>query len=212
MIAGKLITLEGTEGAGKSTVLHLIKDYLTKHNVKVLMTREPGGTPLAETIRQVFLATHSEEALLAETELLLMFACRHQHIVHCIQPALAVGTWVVSDRYIDASYAYQGGGRAIAKKYLEFLDQWIVEDCYPHLTFLLDIPVDIGLLRIKNRLSECDRIEQEKRAFFLRVREAYLRRALDAPHRIKMIDASQSITNVEQQLYTQLDQFLQHNS
>ena len=200
MTLGKLITIEGTEGAGKSTALQFIHDYLIKNHVDVVLTREPGGTPLAEAIRQLLLFPAQQEPIQIETELLLMFAGRAQHLHTLIIPALQSGKWVLSDRYIDATYAYQGGGRGIEHLFIQQLDQQIVGKYYPHLTFLLDIPVNLGLKRAEKRGGGKDRIESEAEAFFNRIREVYLERAKKDPERIKIIDASQSIENVQQQI------------
>ncbi len=204
---GKFITLEGTEGAGKSTALRFVADYLQQKGKKVHVTREPGGTPLAEQIRELLLHPASSEKWAAETELLLMFAARAQHIAACILPALQQGVWVVSDRYVDASYAYQGAGRGMDRSLIATLDQLIVKDCRPDLTLLLDLPADMGILRAAKRGSAQDRIEQEALDFFVRVREAYLLRAKAEPTRMKVIDASRAITKVEQQIRDILDSF-----
>lgn len=204
---GKLISIEGSEGAGKSTALSFIQSYLAERNHDIVMTREPGGTELAEQIRQLLLHPGSEK-MTAHTELLLMFASRAQHIETFVRPALLAGKWIVSDRYIDASYAYQGGGRQIDNKEIQYLDDMIVQGTYPDLTIFMDIPVDQGLKRANERGAGKDRIEQEKIDFFERVRAAYQARAEQDPKRIKMIDASQSIENVQQQIKTVLDHFI----
>src|SRR3990167_4313950 len=142
MKLGKFITLEGIEGAGKSTALQFIRDYFAEKHQEILVTREPGGTSLSEEIRQLILHPKSDEVMLADTELLLMFAARAQHIKHCLRPALEAGKWVVSDRYIDASYAYQGGGRQVNLNHIKVLDEMIVGELYPDLTLLLDLSVD----------------------------------------------------------------------
>jgi dTMP kinase len=211
MIRGKFITIEGTEGAGKSTALHHIQTYLAKTNNDILLTREPGGTELAEEIRKVLLHPASTETMAPETELLLMFAGRAQHISQCILPALKAGKWLVSDRYIDASYAYQGGGRGIDSHQIETLDNLIVGNLYPDLTLLLDVPADLGLARTETRGSQKDRIEQERIDFFIRVRNVYLARAKQDPNRIKIIDASQSLPLVQDQMSRVLDAFMARN-
>lgn len=208
MKPGKLITLEGVEGAGKSTALAFIKRYLEEANVNLITTREPGGTPYAEKIRHLLLHANADERVLPETELLLMFAGRAQHIAQCIRPALKSGKWVLSDRYIDASYAYQGGGRGVPVSFIEALDKQVVNDLYPTLTFLLDLPVEIGMARAEQRQAGKDRIEQEKIEFFERVRQAYLLRAKVDPKRMVVIDASQTLPEVEMQLQRSLDKFL----
>jgi dTMP kinase len=199
---GKFITLEGSEGAGKSTVLRFIQSYLTQAQIKFELTREPGGTPLAEEIRRVLLHPGIDETMQPLTELLLMFASRAQLIQTVIQPALAAGCWVVSDRYVDASYAYQGGGRMVALENIQLLDQMVVQDTYPDLTLLLDLPAELGILRAGERGTERDRIEKEKMDFFERVRTGYLQRAHEDPARIKIIDASQPLAAVQAQVAT----------
>lgn len=208
---GKLITIEGTEGAGKSSALAFIESYL-KDRVSVCMTREPGGTVVGEAIRDVLLHTPGKQPLAAEAELLLMFAARVQHIKQVVFPALLVGRWVVSDRYIDASYAYQGGGRDLDEGIIEFLDEWVVGDLQPDLTLLFDLPVEIGLARAVGRGTGKDRIEQEKIDFFERVRKVYLARAARAPERIKVINAAQSEALVQAQIFDVLQAFMERHA
>ena len=203
MTPGKFITIEGIEGAGKSTVMRFIQQYLSDANMDVVFTREPGGTDLAEAIRNLILQAGNAEKVAPETELLMMFAGRVQHLQTKILPALRAGQWVVSDRFIDASYAYQGAGRQIDAKYITLLDQWLVGSVYPDLTLLLDISPEQGFKRTEKRGMQ-DRIEQEKLDFFVRVREAYLQRAKQDPLRIKMIDASKSLAEVENQIRNEL--------
>lgn len=206
---GKLISVEGIEGAGKSTAMQFIQRYLSEHtDVKIFLTREPGGTPLAEHLRDLILHPKISEPLLPQTELLLLFAGRVQHLHQVIIPHINAGTWVITDRFIDATYAYQGGGRALNPKFIETLDNFIVGDYYPDLTLLLDISPELGLVRTEQRQKK-DRIEQEHIDFFASVRATYLERAAQAPQRIKKIDASESIEHVEQQLSQVLNQFLQ---
>ena len=197
------ITLEGSEGVGKSTALSFIKTYFAEKKIDFVLTREPGGTPLGESIRELLL-NRNDEKVLPETELLLMFATRAQHIAHVIKPALSAGKTVISDRFTDASFAYQGGGRQIDFKKIETLANWIQGDLVPDLTLLLDAPVDIGLSRIEGRAHK-DRIEQEKAVFFERVREVYLARAREFPARFAIIDATQSIDHVQLQIKNALD-------
>ena len=201
------LTLEGIEGVGKSTAMTFIKTYLARAKKNFITTREPGGTDIAEQIRQLLLKP-SNEIIIPETELLLMFACRVQHIHGVILPALKAGKWVVSDRFVDASFAYQGGGRNMDCKYIEMLEHWLVQDVQPDVTLLLDAPPEIGLLRAKQREAH-DRIEQEKVDFFERVRKAYLQRAAYNSKRFHIIDATQSITSVENEIKTILDQYIQ---
>ncbi len=208
MSRGKFITLEGTEGAGKSTARLFIMNYLEKAGITVVITREPGGTDVAESIRQILLKRDEQEVMLAETELLLMFAARAQHIRHRIEPTLASGKWVLSDRYIDASYAYQHGGRGLPLNFINVLDMQIVGKLYPDLTLLLDLPAELGMTRAEHRGSGKDRIEQEKMDFFKRVRDTYLERARQDTKRIKVIDASVSVPEVQQQIQRVLDNFI----
>ena len=205
---GQFITLEGTEGAGKSTALKFVEEYLQKLNKSVVRTREPGGTEIAEEIRNVLLYPASRDTMQPMTELLLMFAGREQHINILIEPALAAGKWVVSDRYVDASYAYQGGGRGLDMAVIAMLDKLVIKDLYPNLTLLLDISAEQGMARAEKRGGAKDRIEAEKVDFFNRVRHAYLTRAKQDPARIKMIDASQSLENVQAQIHQVLDEFI----
>lgn len=207
MQTGKLITIEGIEGAGKSTAVADIRAYLDKKKINTLFTREPGGTDLAEEIRKVLLFPATEEKMQPETELLLMFASRAQLVNDVIRPALASDMWVVSDRYIDASYAYQGYGRGINVEYIKQLDCMVVGKTQPDLTFFLDVPVDIGLKRAERRGHGKDRIEQEKVEFFTKVREGYLERARQFPDRIKVIDASKTPRDAAVEINKALDEF-----
>jgi dTMP kinase len=211
MTRGKFITIEGTEGAGKSTAIKYIRSKILAEKADCVFTREPGGTPIAEEIRKVLLFPASKEVMTPETELLLMFAGRAQHIHQCIEPALHKGKWVVSDRFVDASYAYQGGGRGISIDKIKTLDKLIVGHLYPDLTILLDVPADLGLDRTDQRGGKKDRIEHEKLEFFNRVREAYLERARQQPARIKRVDASQPLAAVQEQLSTILDDFIKRH-
>lgn len=208
MTNAKFISIEGTEGAGKSTTLKFIADFLKKAKKDFVLTREPGGTEIAEEIRKILLYPKSKEAIEPKTELLLMFAGRAQHIKQIIGPALQADKWVVSDRYVDASYAYQGGGRGIDYDQIKMLDKLIVNNLYPDLTLLLDVPAELGLARTVKRETVKDRIEQEKINFFVRVRNTYLERAKQDPKRIKIIDASQPLPAVEAQIYNVLSDFI----
>jgi len=205
MTSGLFISIEGIEGAGKSTAIKFIYDYLTQAGKDVVLTREPGGTALAEQIRHVLLHPDSAEPMSAEAELLLMFAARAQHIQQLIQPALRAGKWVVSDRFVDASYAYQGGGRGVAEAHIAYLDHWIVGHHAPELTLLFDIPAAAGLARARGRGGKADRIESEQQDFFAQVRERYLARAKADPKRIHIIDAGQPLLQVHAQLRSVLD-------
>lgn len=195
MIRGKFITLEGGEGVGKTTNLVFIKNYLQQHNIPVVVTREPGGTALAEKIRCLLLENGSE--LISEhAELLLIFAARAQHIKHVIEPALAQGKWVLCDRFTDATYAYQGGGRNMRISTIEWLENLVQGALRPDLTLLLDAPVEIGIERASKR-GVFDRFEAEKISFFESVRRAYLLQAELYPERIKLIKANQSLIDVQ---------------
>lgn len=193
---GLFITIEGTEGMGKSTVMKSIADYLTEQGCDFIITREPGGTEIAEKIRQVILS-HYTEIMNPETELLLYFAGRIQHVQSVVLPARAAGKIVISDRFTDASYAYQGGGREIPLEKIRLLEQHFVGDLQPDLTLLLDASINIGLERIASRGAN-DRIEQEAVPFFERVRAVYRQRALDYPQRFRLVDASLSVAEVQQ--------------
>lgn len=192
------ITLEGCEGVGKSTALSFIAKYLTELNWNFVLTREPGGTPIAESIREILLH-HDEEKLLPVSELLLMFASRAQHIAHVVRPALESGKSVISDRFTDASFAYQGGGRCVSKARLQTLVDWVQGDLQPDLTLLFDAPIELGLSRIYEK-GGLDRIESEKKDFFERVRKSYLERAAEFPERFVIIDATKELGNVEEQI------------
>lgn len=208
--AGKLITLEGIEGVGKSTVLRFINKILTDHlGDNFISTREPGGTPLAEKIRDLAIKPQGE-TVYPDTELLLMFASRAQHLNEVVFPALKTGKWVVSDRFVDASYAYQGGGREIEMHKIATLDKLVVGPLQPDLVILLDAPVEVGMTRASKR-GAADRIEKEKAAFFERARKVYLDRADHEPNRYAVIDASKSLNEVEGQVRDVLSQFLNEN-
>ncbi len=203
---GRFITLEGGEGVGKSTQLSTVHDYLKAQGIPCVVTREPGGTTLGERLRELLLAT-SESAMAPLCELLLMFAARAEHIARVIEPALAAGTWVVSDRFIDASYAYQGGGRELSKATIDALAQLVVGHCRPNLTLLLDAPPEIGRARAAARRGTVDRFEAEQAAFFERVRAAYLARATQEPERVKVIDASLSQREVSARVERELEKY-----
>lgn len=206
MKRGKFITLEGCEGVGKTTNLNFIRDYLAQQQIPVTVTREPGGTALAEKIRQLVLDAESETV--AETsELLLMFAARAQHIKHVIEPALAGGHWVLCDRFTDATYAYQGGGRGVAIETIAWLEQLVQGELRPDLTLLLDAPIEIGMERAKKRAA-FDRFEAEKISFFTRVQNMYLTRAAQQPERIKIIQANQPLIDVQKEIVEVLKQFM----
>ena len=180
------------DGAGKSTHLAWFADTLRQRGIEVLVTREPGGTPLGERLREILL----NQPMHAETEAMLMFAARFEHIEQVIKPALKRGTWVVSDRFSDASFAYQGGGRGVALAKLEQLERWVHQDLQPDLTLLFDIPVEVARQRLSNNIT-LDRFEQEKADFFEKVRQAYLERYRKYPQRFALIDAAQTPDKVK---------------
>jgi dTMP kinase len=194
-VSGLFITLEGPEGAGKSTNREYLAERLREQGIAVLLTREPGGTPLAERIRELLLAP-SAEAMAADTELLLVFAARAQHLAEVIRPALAQGTVVLCDRFTDATYAYQGGGRGLSVERIAQLEQFVQGGLRPDLTLLFDLPIEIGLARAEAR-GRLDRFEQEGRSFFEAVRQTYLQRAAQAPARYRIVDAGQSLAQVQ---------------
>ncbi|MEW6120810.1 MAG: dTMP kinase [Pseudomonadota bacterium] len=189
---GKFITLEGVDGAGKSTHLGFVAEWLRARGHEVVVTREPGGTPLGETLRELLLHRDMD----ADTELLLMFAARQQHLAERILPALARGAWVVSDRFTDASYAYQCGGRGIAIERIAALETWVQRGFGPDLTLLFDVPAEVAEAR-RSAARSADRFEREADSFFNRVRHAYLDRARCEPARIKVLDACQSIAELQ---------------
>lgn len=193
MQPGKFITLEGIDGAGKSTHLAWLENYLCLKGIKVVITREPGGTPLGEQLRALLL-DHRQD-MNAETEALLMFAARREHLDKVILPALAKGIWVISDRFTDASYAYQGGGRGVALDKLNVLEQWVQGLFQPDLTLYFDVTIAMARKRVQS-IKTADRFEKEQDEFFHRVREAYLQRVQQFPERIQLIDANQSLPEV----------------
>jgi len=195
----KFISIEGIEGAGKSTQLAFIQRYLSDNDKQLTVTREPGGTDLGEQIRSLLL-TPTETGMAVDTELLLMFSARAEHIAQVINPALSAGSWVLSDRFTDATFAYQGGGRGIDQQRIAELAQWTLNGLEPDLTLLFDLPVELGQQRVLSRNQGVDRFEQEKVDFFEKVRQCYLQRAQQDPQRIKIIDASQSIADIELQI------------
>ena len=201
----RLITLEGGEGAGKTTVLGALRAALERDGQDVVSTREPGGTPLAEQIRRLLLDP-AHEPPSAETELLLMFASRAQHVRETILPALARGAWVISDRFTDSSYAYQGGGRALDPTFIAELERRVVS-IRPGLTLLLDLGVGEGRARAQGRGGSADRIEREHDAFFERVRAAYRARAAAEPDRIRVLDATRPADVVAAEAVAQLQAF-----
>lgn len=193
---GKFITLEGIDGAGKSTHHAWLVDYLKRHGREVVATREPGGTELGEKLRSLLLA----EPMHLETEALLMFAARREHLEKLIYPALETGKWVVSDRFTDASYAYQGGGRGLALEKIKALEEWVQNGFKPDLTLVFDLPTEVACERLAKTGNAPDRFEQETREFFERVRNTYLQRANAEPSRIKVIDSRLSIPEIQKLL------------
>ena len=205
-MSGRLITLEGGEGAGKSTVLETVRAQLAGRGIDALVTREPGGTPAGEAIRSVLLDPNLR-GLCAETELLLMFASRAQLVRDVVLPALAAGRWVLSDRFTDASFAYQGGGRGQPIERIAQLERWAAAGVQPDLTLLLDLPVADGMRRANGRGS-ADRIEMENVDFFERVRAAYRARAAADPGRFRVVDASRTLDEVLGDVCSNVDRFL----
>ena len=198
MSAGRFISSEGGEGVGKSTSVAYIEEYLQASGVELISTREPGGTKLAEDLRSLLLNHHAERVD-PFTELLMMFAARRQHITEVIQPALAAGKWVLCDRFTDASYAYQGYGRNLPLAFIDSLAQWVHGETNPDMTLLLDVDIEVGMQRARQR-NRLDRIESENMAFFEAVRQGYLTRAKAEPKRFQIIDASQDIAAVQTQI------------
>ena len=208
-MSAAFITVEGTEGVGKSTSIAFIRDYLERAGIEVIVTREPGGTQLGERIRELILSSRPG-SLSATTETLLMYAARSHHLDRVIRPALERGVWVVCDRFVDATLAYQGAGRQADAELLEDLAKRVLKGIQPELTLLLDAPLDIGFGRIRNR--ELDRFEQESREFFERVRAEYHAIAAREPDRVQVIDAAQTPEDVRVSLSAALERFvLQRN-
>lgn len=206
-MSGRFITIEGGEGAGKTTQLIFMRDHLEQSGQRVVLTREPGGTVLGEDLRTLLLG-HRHDGMALTTETLLMFAARAEHLERVIRPALAAGQWVLCDRFTDATYAYQGGGRGLPLERIAVLEKWVQGSLRPHLTLLLDVPVAIGLARAGRR-GAVDRFEREDAAFFERVRATYLERAQREPGRYRIVDASRSMTAVRADLEDILAQWLE---
>ena len=195
MKPGKFITFEGIDGAGKSTHISFVASLLHDRGNTVITTREPGGTPLGEQLRKLLL----HEKMHLETEALLMFAARREHLAQVIEPALARGDWVISDRFTDATFAYQGGGRQLAREKLEALERWVHPHLQPDLTLLFDVPLEVARARL-DRARDPDRFEQEKAAFFAATQAEYRRRAEQFSGRFRIIDSSKTIDEVNQRL------------
>lgn len=200
-MSGKFISLEGVDGAGKSTHLDYLAQTLRDKGRQVVLTREPGGTELGERLRELLL---HRGAMSPDTEALLMFAARKEHMDQVIKPALARGDWVISDRFTDASYAYQCGGRGISTGRLAQLEDWVLQGFKPDLTLIFDVPPEVAAER-RGQAREADRFEKEARDFFQRVREAYLARARQEPERIRVIDANRTIEAIRQELASLLE-------
>jgi dTMP kinase len=190
-MTAKFITLEGMDGAGKSTHIPSIIEMLKARGREVVSTREPGGTPLGERLRELLL----HEAMHAETETLLMFAARREHIANVIAPALQRGAYVLSDRFTDATFAYQSGAKGVPANKVEILEQWVQEDLQPDITLLFDVPVEVSIARLAGARSP-DKFERESADFFTRIRNAYLERASKNPQRFRVIDGSKSLEEV----------------
>jgi dTMP kinase len=202
MTTGKFITFEGIDGAGKSTHLSFVASLLHDHGHTVITTREPGGTPLGEQLRSVLL----KEKMHLETEALLMFASRREHLAQVIEPALARGDWVVSDRFTDASFAYQGGGRGLDRRKLEALEQWVHPHLQPDLTLLFDVPLELARARL-NKSRELDRFEQEQADFFAATQAEYRRRAAQFPERFRIIETIKPVSEVNQEITKIIEEF-----
>jgi len=200
---GKFITFEGIDGAGKSTHIQYTVDYLTRHGKRVISTREPGGTPLSETLRELVL----HEKMHLETEALLVFAARREHLAQVIAPGLERGDWVVSDRFTDSSFAYQGGGRGLPLAKLEALEQWVHPDLQPDLTLLFDVPTEVARARL-DATRTLDKFERERAEFHQATRAGYLKRAEQFPERIVVIDSTQPIAAIQTRLAGILDRLL----
>ncbi|WP_228892729.1 dTMP kinase [Pseudoduganella aquatica] len=198
--SGKFISFEGIDGAGKSTHIGFVTDFIRARGVQLVSTREPGGTPLGEKIRELFL----HEKMHLETETLLVFASRREHLAQVIEPALARGDWVLTDRFTDASFAYQGAGRGLDRAKLETLAHWVHADLEPDLTFLFDVPLEVARARL-DATRELDKFEREQEDFFHATRNEYLRRAAEAPQRFRVIDSTRSIAEIQQELAGILD-------
>jgi len=195
MASGKFITFEGIDGAGKSTHLAYVADLLRARGRQVVVTREPGGTPLGEKLRELLL----REKMHLETEALLMFASRREHLAQVIEPALQRGEWVISDRFTDATFAYQGGGRKLPLDKLETLERWVHPHLQPDLTLLFDVPLDVARARL-DATRELDKFEQEKADFFAATRNEYLRRAAAHPVRFRVLDSTRAIAEIQREL------------
>ena len=207
IMSGRLVTVDGGEGAGKTTQMGFMREYLERRGCRVVVTREPGGTSLGEEIRGLLLG-HRDGGMTLAAETLLMFSARAEHLERVIRPALAAGCWVLCDRFTDATYAYQGGGRGLPLERIAVLEEWVQGTLRPDLTLLLDLPVATGLARAGRR-SMADRFEREDVDFFERVRAMYLKRAAHEPDRYRVVDASQSVKAVRAEVETMLAEWLE---
>ncbi len=210
---GVFITIEGADGAGKTTHIEYLKRWLVNKKMDVIATREPGGTRLGESLRKILLNDDAQSnkqstRISDDTELMLMFAARMQHLHEVILPALTAGWYVLCDRFTDATYAYQGGGRGISEQRIQQLEHWVQNGLQPDLTLLLDVPLDVGLARTQKRGTQGDRFEQQQIDFKQAVRQTYLRRAAQFPQRIKLLDASKSMSEVQTELIQRVESFL----
>lgn len=205
-MTGQFLTLEGIDGAGKSTHVDFIRDWLTARGIDVIVTREPGGTPLGEALRALLLDVKSDISL--DTETLLMFAARQAHVDAVIRPALAAGRWVLSDRFTDATFAYQGGGRGVPFERIAELERWVLRDLRVDRTFLFDIPPDVARARMSTTRT-LDRFEREREAFHQRVRNAYLSRAEADIDRIRVLDAELPVVTLQAELARDLGRLLE---
>ncbi len=192
---GRFLTFEGIDGAGKSTHIPFICGLLKENGINVVSSREPGGTPVGERLRDMLL----HEKMHLETEALLMFASRREHMHQVIQPALERGDWVMSDRFTDSSFAYQSGGRGMSRRKMEDLERWVCGNLYPDATFLFNLPLEIAQTRL-NRSTDLDKFELEKQDFFAKVQQEYLRRAEQFPERIFVVDSSKSISEIQEDI------------
>lgn len=200
---GKFITFEGIDGAGKSTHIGFVTDYLTSRGKQIVSSREPGGTPLGEKLRDLLL----HEKMHLETEALLMFASRREHIAQVIAPNLAAGKWVLSDRFTDASFAYQSGGRGLPRAKMEALEAWVHPELQPDLTLLFDVPLEVARQRL-DATRTLDKFEREQADFFAKCRAEYLRRAAQFPERFVVVDSTRSIADIQASLAQVLEKLL----
>ena len=205
-MTGKFITVEGIEGAGKTTCMQVVTDVIEQQGISAIHTREPGGTDLGEDLRNLLLG-HKHTGMSDDAELLMMFAARAEHIAQKIKPALDAGNWVLCDRFTDATYAYQGYGRGISLEKISGLENWVQGELRPDLTLLMDLPVEMGMERAGKR-SAPDRFESEAWDFFERIRKGYLSIAAEQSSRVKVIDASQDLHDVQEQVRVAIEAFV----